>query len=284
METHFSTVFSGENGSVAAIHKAPSRCIAPVVLIYLVHWNYVRLMNQKTGGQIIMAKKQNVTKRSAETVAAKKERQGRASGFRVGAVILWLLAIAFEVLVILILNQTIYIAPQMVWIIVGIAIDLVLVIIGSLLWKKSNDIDPASDDNKLKFFLWNNMGIIAAVAAFLPLIILLLKDKKLDPKMKKIVTAIAGVALLIAVAFSIDWNPTSENDLKEAQAGIGDGTVYWTMFGKSYHEDEDCHTIRDSLNKYSGTIEEAFEANRNDPCDFCVVFEDDEAVEEVSEE
>lgn len=235
-----------------------------------------------------MAKKQSTAgkksapasiKRSAESVAAKKERQGRASGFRVGAVILWLLAIAFEVLVILILNRTMYMNPQMVWVIVGIALDLVCVIIGSLLWKKSNDIDPASDDNKLKFFLWNNMGIIAAVAAFLPLIILLLKDKKLDPKMKKIVTVIAGVALAIAVLFSIDWNPTSEDDLKEAQAGIGDGTVYWTMFGKSYHEDEDCFHIRDSLNKSSGTIDEAFEANRNDPCDDCVVFADDEVVD-----
>jgi hypothetical protein len=230
-----------------------------------------------------MAKKQSAagkksapanTKRSVESVAAKKERQGRASGFRVGAVILWLLAIAFEVLVILILNKTIYLAPMMVWVIIGIVLDLIFVIIGSLLWKKSNDIDPASDDNKLKFFLWNNMGIIAAVAAFLPLIILLLKDKKLDPKMKKIVTAIASVALLIAVAFSIDWNPTSEKDLEEAQAGIGDGVVHWTMFGKSYHEDENCHTIKDSLNKYSGTVDEAFEANRNDPCDFCVDLTD----------
>lgn len=224
------------------------------------------------------------TKRSAESVAAKKERQGRAAGFRVGAVILWLLAIAFEVLVILILNKTMYLAPQTVWLIVGIALDLVCVIIGSLLWKKSNDIDPASDDNKLKFFLWNNMGIIAAIAAFLPLIILLLKDKKLDPKLKKIVTAVAGVALVIAILFSIDWNPTSEKDLEEAQAGIGDGTVYWTMFGKSYHEDENCQAIRNSANVYSGTIEEAFEANRNDPCDFCVDFSDSDNVAEDSAE
>lgn len=222
-------------------------------------------------------------KKSAETVAAKKERQGRAAGFRVGAVILWLLAIVFEIMVILILKGTLYLAPKIVWLIVGIALDLVCVIIGSLLWKKSNDIDPASDDNKLKFFLWNNMGIIAAVAAFLPLIILLLKNKKLDPKMKKIVTAIAGVALVIAVAFSIDWNPTSEKDLEEAQAGIGDGVVYWTMFGKSYHEDENCYHIRDSINVASGSIEEAFEANRHDPCDNCVDFSDAEGVEEVED-
>lgn len=239
-----------------------------------------------------MAKKQSASgkksapanKRSAESVAAKKERQGRAAGFRVGAVILWLLAIAFEVLVILVLNKTIYLEPMMVWLIVGIAVDLVFVIIGSLLWKKSNDIDPASDDNKLKFFLWNNMGLIAAIAAFLPLIILLLKDKKLDPKMKKIVTVIAGVALVIAMLFSYDWNPTSEKDLAAAEAGIGDGVVHWTMFGKSYHEDENCHTIRDSLNKYSGTVDEAFEANRNDPCDFCVDLSDGVITEDTSGE
>ena len=48
-------------------------------------------------------------------------------------------------------------------------------------------------------------------------------------------------------------------------------TVYWTRFGKSYHLDPNCHTLMRSSKVYQGTIEEAFEANRTDPCDFCAL-------------
>ncbi|MBN1776256.1 MAG: hypothetical protein JW817_07315 [Clostridiales bacterium] len=214
----------------------------------------------------------------AESFQDKQARKSKASGFRVGAVILWLIAIGFEVVAILLLNgqfnfRFFGITDQMVWIIVAIVLDVICVIIGSQLWKKSNDIDPVSEKNKVKFFLWNNMGVIAAIIALAPLIVLFLKDKKLDPKKKKILTIVAVVALLVAGMFSVDWNPASQEDLEAAQAEIGGGTVYWTAFGKSYHLDPDCHTIRDSATKTSGTIEEAFEANRNDPCDFCALEE-----------
>ncbi|MBN1891357.1 MAG: hypothetical protein JW780_01130 [Clostridiales bacterium] len=220
-------------------------------------------------------------KSSAESFQDKQTRKSKASGFRVGAVVLWLVAIAFEVLAILLLNGTFYfeffgIKDQTVWMIVAIVLDLICVIIGSQLWKKSNDIDPASEKNKVKFFLWNNMGVIAAIIALAPLIVLFLKDKKLDPKKKKILTAVAGVVLAIAILFSVDWNPASEEDLLEAQSEIGDGTVYWTAFGKSYHLDPDCHTLSRSSVIYSGTIEEAFDANREDPCDFCALEEAEE--------
>jgi len=218
-------------------------------------------------------------KAPAESFQDKQARKSKASGFRVGAVILWLIAIGFEVVAILLLNgqfnfRFFGITDQMVWIIVAVVIDVIFVIIGSQLWKKSNDIDPASEKNKVKFFLWNNMGVIAAIVALAPLIVLFLKDKKLDPKKKKILTAVAGVVLVLAILFSVDWNPASAEDLEAAQAEIGDGLVYWTAFGKSYHIDPDCHTIRNSATKESGTIEEAFEAKRNDPCDFCALEEE----------
>jgi len=92
----------------------------------------------------------------------------------------------------------------------------------------------------------------------------------LDPKKKKLLVIVAAVALLVAGLFSFDYNPASQEDLEKAQAEIS-GTVYWTAFGRSYHLDPECHTIKDSATKTSGTIEEAFEANRNDPCDYCAL-------------
>ncbi len=210
-----------------------------------------------------------------------KDSKSRATGLRIGAVILWLFAIACEVLCILYLNGTFFVPSEgleilnitlqpMTILIIGIVADLILVIIGSQLWKKANHINPISKKNKVKFFLWNQMGLIVAVIAFMPLIIFLLKDKNLDAKTRKIVSVVAAIALIIAGAASIDYSPVSQEELAEAQATYGDDNVYWTTFGKSYHIDENCHTLNRSKTIYYGTIEEAFEANRHDPCDYCV--------------
>ena len=206
--------------------------------------------------------------RPAVVTAANKK---SATTKRIVAVVLWVLALAAEVGAILILNGIWYIPEEqkLYWLIGALAVDLILVIIGSQLWKKSNRLDPASKASKVKFFLWNNMGLIASVICFLPLIILLLANKDLDGKTKKIATVVAVIALIIASLFSIDFDPVSAEDLAEAQQTVGNGSVYWTRFGKSYHLDPDCHTLQNSAVVYQGTIEEAFEANRTDPCDFC---------------
>lgn len=196
----------------------------------------------------------------------------KATGLRWGAVILWLLGIGFEAAGILLLNGILYIPGNlMTWIIVALAIDLVLVIIASQLWKKANRLDPASEKSKIKFFLWNNMGVIVSAIAFAPIIILLLKTDNLDKKSKKIVTVIAVIAMLIAGAASVDYNPASAEDLAAAQQQVGSGVVYWTQWGRSYHLDPNCHTLSRSATLYEGTVEEAFEAKRNDPCDFCAL-------------
>lgn len=171
------------------------------------------------------------------TAANKKS----ATGKRVAAVILWVLALAAEVGAILMLNGIWYI------------------------------LDPASKQSSVKFFLWNNMGLIASVICFLPIVILLLANKDLDGKTKKIVTVVAAIALVLASLFSIDFNPVSAEELADAQQAVGTGTVYWTRFGKSYHLDPNCHTLMRSSKVYRGTIEKAFEANRTDPCDFCAL-------------
>ena len=206
--------------------------------------------------------------RPAVVTAANKK---SATTKRIVAVVLWVLALAAEVGAILMLNGRWYIPEEqkLYWLIGALAVDLILVIIGSQLWKKSNRLDPASKASKVKFFLWNNMGLIASVICFLPLIILLLANKDLDGKTKKIATVVAVIVLIIASLFSIDFDPVSAEDLAEAQQTVGIGSVYWTRFGKSYHLDPDCQTLQNSAVVYQGTIEEAFEANRTDPCDFC---------------
>ena len=208
--------------------------------------------------------------RPAVVTAANKK---SATTKRIVAVVLWVLALAAEVGAILILNGIWYIPEEqkLYWLIGALAVDLILVIIGSQLWKKSNRLDPASKASKVKFFLWNNMGLIASVICFLPLIILLLANKDLDGKTKKIATVVAVIALIIASLFSIDFDPVSAEELAEAQQAVGTGSVYWTRFGKSYHLDPNCHTLMRSSKVYRGTIEEAFEANRTDPCDFCAL-------------
>ena len=160
-----------------------------------------------------------------------------------------------------------------------IAIILIFVIIGSQLWKKANRIDPVSRKNKLKFFLWNQMGLIAAVIAFFPLVILLLQNKELDRRTRQTLAIVAVVAFLIAGAFSIDYNPVSSEDLDQAKSDsyiLSDGTVYWTRWGKKYHFDLDCYTLSRSAVIYEGTIEEAFEANRTSPCSVCAVVQSGE--------
>ncbi len=231
-----------------------------------------------------MAEKKSAEKAAEpKQVTSTKERKP-ATGLRVGAVVLWLLAIGFEVLAIFILNgnweafQTFLgtlFSDLMVPLIIAIVADLVLVVVGSQLWKRANHRDPVSEKNKIKFVLWNNMGVIAAVIAFLPLIILLLKNKDLDAKTKKIVSAIAVVALLISGVASYDFNPVSLEDM-EAEATKSanfTGEIYWTRFGKSYHLDPNCQALARTIpeNLSNGTLEAAFEEGRTDPCDFCAL-------------
>lgn len=219
---------------------------------------------------------------NAETASPEKTPKAKATSLRIFAVIAWLVAIGFEVIAILILNGTIYVQDLpggvTAWLIVAIVLDLICVVVGSMLWKKSNRLDPVSNKNKIKFLLWNQMGVIAAIVAFLPLVVVLLKNKNMDAKTKKIVTVVAAVALVAAIGLGIDFNPPTKADEVKAQTNstaLGDGTAYWTRWGKSYHFDPDCFTIRNSAEVFQGTVEQAFAANRSDPCNFCALTEDD---------
>ena len=220
---------------------------------------------------------------------------GNATGLRIGAICLWVVAIALEVLALLVVlgKFDLKFMPTVWQLIVFIVLDLACVIIGAQLWKKANHIRPASEKNKLLFWLWNNMGVIVCVIAFVPLIIIILANKTVDKKTKVIALVAAIIALLIGGVASYDFNPVSAEQQQAAIQAI-QTDVYWTPFGHVYHTSEDCFALNHTDQLTYGTVEEAIAANRTRLCAFCAkrdaitgVVTDDadaEALEEAAEE
>ena len=159
--------------------------------------------------------------------------------------------------------------PTLWQLILLLVLDLICVIIGSRLWKKANHIKPASEKNALKFWLWNNMGVIACVVCFMPIIILMLTNKDLDKKTKAIATVVAVIALLIGGVASYDFNPVSQEQQQAAINALGEENVYWAPFGHVYHTHEDCGALNRSDELTVGTVEQAIAANRTRLCSFC---------------
>ena len=224
-------------------------------------------------------KKKIVSADTGEEVAAGSKKKpaavaappvGNATGLRVGAIILWVFAIVFEILGVLVLFGKINLKfmPQMYQLILFIVLDLICVIIGAQLWKKANHIKPASEKNPFLFWLWNNMGVVVCCFAFVPFIILLLTNKDIDKKTKTIAVVAAAVALLIGGATSIDYNPVSLEQQEAAMEAISDD-VYWSPFGKVYHTHDDCQALNQSEQLTYGTVEQAIAAGRTRLCSFC---------------
>ena len=180
------------------------------------------------------------------------EAKGKATQLRLFAVLGWVLAIAAEVGAILVLLKSVkpIETNTWIWMITFIVLDLAFVIVGSLLWKKANRLDPASKKEKVKFFLQNQLGVIIAVIAFLPLVILIFTNKDLDGKQKGILGGIAIVALLIAGIVGIDFNPPSieeySNQSTFVQDLMGADHVFWTKSGTKYHLYDDCQYLKSS--------------------------------------
>lgn len=219
------------------------------------------------------------------TPAAPVQGKKGATKFRLGAVGLWLAAFACEILAILFIVKKIAWQPNLLWIIVFLVVDLGCVIAGSLLWKKSNRLDPASEANKVKFWLWNNMGLIACAFAFIPFVIIALTNKQADKKTKVIATVVAVIALLIGGLFSYDWNPFSKEDLEGLQNDYGEQTVYWTAKGEKFHLYDDCGHLNHTTELSYGTIKQATEAGRQEVCKTCDNrFQKEQAEAETSKE
>ena len=220
--------------------------------------------------------------KSGRKIVQAEPTKGSSAGYRAGAIVLWILALACEFAAIMALTKNFTIRftqngnTNMLILLIGfIVLDFIFAVVAAQLWKKANRIKPMSEKNKFLFYLWNELGVIMACICFIPLIILLLKSNKLDKKTKTIVTAVAAAALLIAGVTSADYHPVSAEQKAEAETSITDD-VYWTTFGHKYHLDVDCQAIVNSNTVYEGTVTEAIESGRTAICSFCAKRHADE--------
>ena len=191
---------------------------------------------------------------------------------RILAVVFWVLAIACEVLAVLVFIGKIDLKfiSQMAQLIAFLVIDFILVVVGAQFWKQANHMDPVSEQNKVKFWLWNNMGVIVCCFAFIPfLIYVLFIDKNADPKMKKVAAIVAAVALVLGIGISYDWNPVSEEGKAQAESTLGDTYVYWTQFGSVYHLDTECQHLNRSSELFEGDVATAIEKGKTRLCKTC---------------
>ena len=200
--------------------------------------------------------------------------KGNATGLRVGAAVLWVAAIALEVLALLILVGKIPAGETLRWVlgIGALVLDLVCVVVGSQLWKRANRIAPASMANKVKF---------ASVLAFVPFIILILTNKEADGKTKTIASIVAVVALLIGGLTGYDFAPYSaEQQGQDLAQQIYDGVaVYWTAHGSVYHSHEDCYHLDRTDDLTYGSVEEAVAAHKERLCMTCAKRDEEAGLE-----
>lgn len=222
------------------------------------------------------------------TAASKKQ----SMTFRWIALGLWVLAIATEAVGIFwLLRQRVYVGedgtlvrdpdtglleeqgvtatfPQ--WAFITLIILLVVIaalsIGGSLLWKKANRLDPAKKSDTVKFFVQNQLGVIIAIIAFVPLIILIFLNKDMD-KGQKTTAGIIGIALAaLAVVFGIDFNPQSVEQYTADQSAViqllGEDEVYWVDGGQVYHVCDEVPDIQTGSEIVSGTTAEAVAADK----------------------
>jgi hypothetical protein len=201
------------------------------------------------------------------------ESKAKARNLRIIAAVCWLVAIGFQIGAIYLLTKP----PIVMWQIIALIVaDLIFVIAGSLLWKKSNRFNPPSEKNKIMFFMQSQLGLIAAIIAFLPLVILIFLNKNVSGKQKGIIGGIAIAALVIAGVTGIDWNPPSVEQYAEQTAQVealtGKNSVFWTKAGTRYHLYSDCWRINTKRTDeiFQGSVAQARELkNITELCSTC---------------
>ena len=195
---------------------------------------------------------------------ASAEAKGKAKQLRLFAFLLWIIAIGGQVFAILKLISN----ENLVWLIVVIVAILALSITGSMLWKKANRLDPASEKDKVRFFVQNQLGAIMGVLAFLPLVILIFMNKDVDGKTKAIAGSVAVVDLRVAGISGVDFAPPSiEKYTKEINEqtdiikdlNFDNDNVFWSTAGNKYHIFEDCQHIKGREGVTNGTVKESWD-------------------------
>jgi hypothetical protein len=158
---------------------------------------------------------------------ASQQQKSSAGWLRICAAISWAIAIGAEIYGVVMLMKNKFNAGNqslLIGLLVGIA---VFAIIGSFLWKRANEKDPASRADKARFFFQNQLGAIITLIAFVPLILLIMNDKNLDPQTKKVAGGVGAVLAVIATLIGVTYKPASveqyTQDMNECAAQIKSG-------------------------------------------------------------
>jgi hypothetical protein len=146
---------------------------------------------------------------------ATQDQKSSAKRLRIFAVIAWVIAIGGEIAGIVMLLKGMFDQGNLA-ILIGLLVGIaVFAIAGSLMWKASNKHDPASKEEKFKFFVQNQLGAIITLIAFLPLLALILMDKDMDPKNKQIAGGVGAVLAVVATLIGVSYNPPSVEQYTE---------------------------------------------------------------------
>lgn len=221
-----------------------------------------------------MAKASRKTAGQAEAPAftPTPEAKAQATRSRIIAIVLWVIAIALELVAIFWLLRPSFdelVASQGFpqwrwWTLLGfIAVIGILAIIGSLLWKSANRLDPASRKEPVRFFIQNQLGAFIALLAFLPLIILIFTNKDMNQQQKGIAGAAGIVVALAAVALGVDFKPLSQEQAAvESQVVtqlVGEDHVWWSAGGGVVHLCEGVSDLQNATTQLaSGPVADAF--------------------------
>jgi len=216
------------------------------------------------------------------------EDRAAANRLRLFAIIGWVVAIAIECVAIfgLILKRPVQVDTgsgpvnsypffgahlsqnaYFVWLIVLIVLAGIIAVIANLMWKKANRIDPASSQDKLRFFVQNQLGAIITMIAFVPLLILVIMDKNLKGAQKGIVVGVAALVLAAVVGTGVSTNSPSQEQYATETAVVmainHSDTVYWVKGGSVYHlcsASSDLQHASQDNKIYSGTVGQAHAA------------------------
>jgi uncharacterized membrane protein len=146
---------------------------------------------------------------------ATQDQKGSAKSLRIYAALAWLVAIGTEIFGIVMLKQHKFDSGNLPLLIGILVVIAVFAIAGSVMWKKANRHDPASRADGFRFFVQNQLGAIITLIAFLPLLALILMDKDMDPKNKKIAGGIGAVLAIGATLVGVDFKPPSVEQYTE---------------------------------------------------------------------
>jgi hypothetical protein len=153
---------------------------------------------------------------------ANQGQKGAAKRLRIYAWLAWIVAIGGEIGGIYLLRQNTFDngnLPLLIGLLLGIA---VFAIAGSMFWKAANKHDPASKADAARFFVQNQLGAIMSLLAFLPLILLILADKDMDPKNKQIAGGIGAVLAVLATVLGVNFKPPSVEQYSQDMIACAD--------------------------------------------------------------